>query len=191
MEAGYAKTSEKMYETAAAIIQSGAVGLNLEDGEGGEKRLGDLDLQVKKIEAIRKASADLGVPLVINARTDAYWLKTSAESKRMVETILRAKAYRAAGADCIFVPGLRSADEIRELLNASPGPVNILAGPGSLSVQELESLGVRRLSIGSGAFRAALGMMRRVATELRDEGTYTLLNEYGIVFDEVKALLKS
>jgi 2-methylisocitrate lyase-like PEP mutase family enzyme len=191
MEAGYARTSDKMYETAAAIIQSGAVGLNLEDGEGGEKRLAEMDLQVKKIEAIKKASADLGVPLVINARTDAYWLKTAAESNRMAQTITRAQAYREAGADCIFVPGMHTADEIRELLSASPGPLNILAGPGSLPVKELEGLGVRRLSIGSGAFRAALGMMRRVATELRDGGTYAALTEYGVPFEEVKILLKS
>src|SRR3954447_24686136 len=111
MEAGYARTSDKMYETAAAIIQSGAVGLNLEDGEGGEKRLAEMDLQVKKIEAIKKASADLGVPLVINARTDAYWLKTAAESNRMAQTITRAQAYREAGADCIFVLGMHRADE--------------------------------------------------------------------------------
>jgi 2-methylisocitrate lyase-like PEP mutase family enzyme len=189
MEAGYADTADQTYETATALIRSGGVGLNLEDSEEQESRLVDLSAQLEKIAAVREASVKLGVSLVLNARTDAYWWKGAHVDTRMAASVRRANAFRQAGADCVFVPGLRDLDEIRLFLRESPGPLNVLAGPKVASIAELEAAGVRRVSIGSGGYRTAMGVMRRLAIQLKEHGTYELLEEHAIPFSEVNELL--
>jgi 2-methylisocitrate lyase-like PEP mutase family enzyme len=180
----------QMYDTAEELIQAGAVGLNLEDSEEEESRLIDLEPQLEKIKALREASDDFVVSLVLNARTDAYWWKGSQPETRMKETVRRANAFREAGVDCIFVPGLRDLEEIKLFLRESPGPLNILVGPGAPSIKELEAVGVRRVSIGSGGYRAAIGLMRKLANQLHEQGTYELIGEYAIPFAEINDLLR-
>ena len=182
MEAGYANTADQMYETATALIYSGGVGLNLEDSEKGESRLIDLPLYLEKVAAVREAGAKLAVKLVLNARTDAYWWKGAQSATRLSETIKRSNAFRQAGADCVFVPGLKDLNEIRTFLKESPGPLNILGGPGMPSIPELEAAGVRRVSIGSGGYRTAIGIMQKVAQQLKEQGTYGLIDEHAIPF---------
>jgi 2-methylisocitrate lyase-like PEP mutase family enzyme len=190
MEAGYANTAAEMYDTTKALIAAGAVGLNLEDSEEDESRLVDLSFQLEKIKALRNASDDFAVSLVMNARTDAYWWKGAQPATRMKETVHRANAFREAGADCIFVPGLRDLGDIKLFLRESPGPLNILAGPGVPSIPELETIGVRRVSIGSAGYRAAIGLMRKLAEHLRDQGTSDLVGKYAIPFPEINDLLR-
>jgi len=182
MEAGYADTADQMYETASVLIRAGGVGLNLEDSEEGESRLIELPRYLEKVAAVREASAKLGVALVLNARTDAYWWKGAEQATRMGETIKRANAFRQAGADCVFVPGLRDLDEIRSFLRESPGPLNVLGGPGAPSIAELEAAGVRRVSIGSGGYRTAIGIMQKLALQLKKQGTYDLISEHALPF---------
>jgi 2-methylisocitrate lyase-like PEP mutase family enzyme len=109
---------------------------------------------------------------------------------RMKETIRRANAFREAGADCIFVPGLKDLDEIRLFVRESPGPLNVLAGPGVPSIPELEAAGVRRISIGSGGHRAAMGLLRKIVSQLLEQGRYEVIAEYGVPFAEINALLR-
>src|SRR5213078_4385801 len=101
MEAGYGPTPEATAETARGVIAAGAVGLNLEDGTN-EGRLVDVALHVERIHAVREAGRAAGVPLVINARTDAFELPALPPAQRFAEAVRRANAYRAAGADCLF-----------------------------------------------------------------------------------------
>ena len=86
------------------------------------------------------------------------------------------RAFREAGADCVFLPGLRDAATIRRLIADLQCPVNILAGPGSPPVPELQKLGVARVSLGSGPMRATLGLLRRLAEELKKTGTYAAMD---------------
>jgi 2-methylisocitrate lyase-like PEP mutase family enzyme len=116
-------------------------------------------------------------------------LDTVKDQDRFPIATERARAYRQAGADCIFVPGLRDIDIIKELLRATPGPINILAGPGSPSVGELARVGVRRISLGSSPHRAALGLLRAVGQELIGTGTYDQLSRFVIPYDEVNRLI--
>jgi 2-methylisocitrate lyase-like PEP mutase family enzyme len=190
MEAGYARTAEEMYDTATELIEAGAVGLNLEDSEEEEQRLTDLSLYLEKIGALREAGEKCGINLVLNARTDAYWWQGARPETRMAEAVHRANAFRHAGADCVFVPGLKAPAEIAEFLRQSPGPLNVLGIPGAPTVTELECLGVRRVSIGSGGFRAALGLMKRIARQLREEGKYDLIAEFLIPAAETNRLLR-
>jgi 2-methylisocitrate lyase-like PEP mutase family enzyme len=178
VEAGYGNGPEDAAQTARAVIAAGAIGMNLEDvdGESGQS-LVDLPLQLEKIRAVREAAESLAVPLVLNARTDVYLLQVGDPAKRYGEAVRRLRAFRDAGADCVFLPGVRDAATIGRLVADLQCPLNILAGPDSPPVPELQKLGVARASLGSGPARAALGLLRRVADEVRTKGTYTAMED--------------
>jgi 2-methylisocitrate lyase-like PEP mutase family enzyme len=178
VEAGYGERPEDAGITARMVIEAGAVGMNLEDGtDNPAKPLLDLSLQMEKIAAVREAGEKHGVRLVLNARTDAYLLEVGDAPGRYDLAVGRCLAFRDAGADCVFVPGVRDAETIRRLVVELGCPVNILAGPGALSVWELEKLGVARVSLGSSPMRATLGLVRRIAEELKSAGTYQTLED--------------
>jgi 2-methylisocitrate lyase-like PEP mutase family enzyme len=178
VEAGYGDRPEDAAQTAAGVIGAGAVGLNLEDAPHQAQRpIVELPLQLEKIVAVREAAKALGVSLVINARTDIYLLQVGAPETRYAETVRRLAAYRDAGADCLFAPGLRDASTIARLVKELQHPVNILIGPGSPSIAELQKLGVARVSLGSSAMRATLGLARRIVQELQTTGTYKALED--------------
>lgn len=190
MESGYGTTPKDMAETAKAIVAAGAVGLNFEDVIGDtESSQVDTKLQVEKIRTIREVSASLGVPLVINARTDIYLMPIGPEATRFERTVERLRAYRAAGADCVFAPGVKERGLIEKLVKAVEAPLNILVTPGCPPIAELEKFGVARASIGSGVMRSALGLVRRIGKELLESGTYASTFEGAIPFAEVNALL--
>jgi 2-methylisocitrate lyase-like PEP mutase family enzyme len=152
--------------------------MNLEDGtENPDHPLADLSLQLEKIAAVRETAKRFGVPLVLNARTDVYLLSVGAAESRYDETVRRLSAFRGAGAGCVFAPGVKDAATIARLVSDLRCPLNILAGPGSLSVGELEQLGVARVSLGSGPMRATLGLIRRMAEELKSTGTYKSIED--------------
>jgi 2-methylisocitrate lyase-like PEP mutase family enzyme len=181
MEAGYGRTPESAAATARAVIAAGAVGLNLEDaaGDGGGALLDD-QLQIERVRATREAAEAAGVPLVINARTDVYLSRIGAPETRLGHAARRLNAYRAAGADCLFAPGVVDRATIAALVREVAGPLNVLAGPGCPPVPELEALGVRRLSLGSGVIRATLGLVRRICAELQGPGTFSALLGEGV-----------
>ena len=190
MEAGYGTTLADMAKTAKAIVDAGAVGLNLEDVTGEtESSQVNTELQAEKIRTIRETSASLGVPLVVNARTDIYLMPIGPEATRFERTVERLRAYRAAGADCVFAPGVSERGLIERLVKAVAAPLNILVTPGCPPIPELEKFGVRRASIGSGVMRSTLGLVRRIGRELLEKGTYSSVFEGAIPFAEVNALL--
>jgi len=130
--------------------------MNLEDATSDPQQpLVEMSLQIEKIRAIREAAMKLGVLLVLNARTDVYLAEVGAPELRYFEAVKRLMAYRDAGADCVFAPGLSEPATIAQLVKDVQCPLNILAGPGSPSVPELEKIGVARVSVGSGPMRAA------------------------------------
>ena len=191
VESGYGGGPDAAKSTALAVIEAGAVGMNLEDspGESGSP-LADLSAQVEKIRAVREAAASAGVPIVLNARTDVYLLQVGEPSSRYDETVRRLSAYRDAGADCVFAPGLGDLATIKRLAADLKCPLNILAGPGSPSIRELGEIGVARVSLGSSPMRAAMGSLRRVAQELKSSGTYESMND-APTHAEMNQLLKS
>lgn len=178
VEAGYGQRPEDATRTARQVIEAGAVGMNFEDATGdSEHQLTDLTLQVERMRAIRETAEKSDVPLVLNARTDVYLAQVGEESKRYDETVRRLGAYRDAGADCVFVPGVRDAEIIRRIVADLRCPVNILGVPGAPSIPELIALGVKRVSLGSGPMRASMGFLRRLADEVKTSGTYTLMRD--------------
>jgi 2-methylisocitrate lyase-like PEP mutase family enzyme len=188
LEAGYGESAEEMAETARALIEAGAVGLNLEDGVD-EAALIPVEQHVEKVKRIREASERLGVHVVINARTDVYLAGIGEPSQRFDHTIERLTAYRHAGADSLFVPGVYDAETIGRLAKASPGPLNVLANPKSPSIPDLERMGVRRLSFGSWPARAALGFFGRFTKELMEKRTFATLDDWAIPYAEMNRLV--
>lgn len=190
MEAGYGTAPAEMAEMARDVVASGAVGLNLEDvtGDDASSQV-EIGLQIEKIAAVREASAAAGVPLVINARTDAYLMPIGPAETRFERTVERLRAYRKAGADCVFAPGIRDAETIGKLVRALDAPLNVLLQPGGPSLAELERLGVARASIGSGMARAALGAARKVAKALSEYRDHAEFLKDAVPYDEVNRLL--
>jgi 2-methylisocitrate lyase-like PEP mutase family enzyme len=191
MEAGYGTTPAQMAETARALIDAGAVGLNLEDMTGDdESSQVELVLQVEKIQAIQEASAAAGVPLVLNARTDIYLMPIGPPETRFERTVERLDAYRKAGADCVFAPALKESQTIARLVAAIKAPLNILMMPGGPSLDELERLGVARASIGSGLMRATLGRARSMAKAMLERRDDQALFAEAVPYAEVNRLLE-
>ncbi len=179
VESGYGTgTPDDVAATARGVIAAGGVGINLEDSPGrdGAPML-DSGVQAARIAAARSAAKAAGVDLFINARVDTYVKKVGADSERFAETVRRARAYTAAGADGIFVPLVMDADTIRHLAADVGAPLNVIGGPGVPNIAELRALGVARVSVGPGLARAVMAQIRNAATELLGPGTYDALRE--------------
>ena len=179
MEAGYGPKPEAVAKTARGVLDAGAVGMNLEDRIGEEPLL-DFALAVERVRAARETSKDL----VINARTDAF----SPNMGGFQEAVRRGNAFRQAGADSVFVPFVGDRGTIERLVREIPAPLNILGAPNAPSLKEMASLGVRRVTFGSAPMRATLGLVRRMAREWKEKGTYGTLDAYGIPFAELQKL---
>lgn len=175
-EAGYGDSPERAAETGRQVILAGAVGMNFEDATGrAERPLFDLTSQVERVRAIREVAKQMGIPLVLNARTDVYLLQVGEPETRYDEAVQRLIAYQNAGADCVFAPGIRDLPTIARLVKDIGCPLNVLAVPGSPTISELNALGVKRVSLGSGPMRAAMGVLQKLAAEVKGQGTYALM----------------
>ncbi len=187
LEAGYGDVSA----TAAALVESGAVGLNIEDIDDPEsKELVALPEQVKRIRTVRRVGTELGVNIVINARTDYYLAQIGAPAERFEAACKRLQHYIDAGADCVFMPGIADANLIRDFVERLQFPLNVLAGPGTPAIEDLKRLGVARLSMGSGITRATMGLTRQIATELRATGEYRAMFAAAMPYAEANALFE-
>jgi len=190
MEAGYGDEPADADATARGVLEAGAVGLNLEDTCDGAEPLLPIERFVAKIAAVRSVAAETEVPLVLNARTDVFIGEVGDPATRLARAIERGRAYLAAGADCIFVPAVADPGQITALVEGIGGPVSVLAGPGSPPLAELAALGVARISVGSGPYRAALALARRMADGAYGRGTLDAMTADQIPFAEVEALLE-
>jgi 2-methylisocitrate lyase-like PEP mutase family enzyme len=185
VEGGYSGDPAVVGETVGAVIDAGAVGINIEDGTGAP------DLLCAKIESARRAADRLAVDLFVNARTDVYLRGLAPEDRRVSETLARAERYRAAGADGLFVPGVIDAASIQAIASATPLPLNVLARPGLPPASELAALGVRRLSAGSGITQAAFGRMASLAAAFLRDGVSDPLVAGAMPYAEINVLMGS
>ncbi|MGZ3882407.1 MAG: isocitrate lyase/PEP mutase family protein, partial [Flavisolibacter sp.] len=180
IEAGYGNTLDEIISSVEKIIATGIVGINIEDSIDLNPVLVDEIQFSERISAIRALSNSLGFHLVINARTDSFYTSSTSTREKLNESIRRGNKYREAGADCIFVQPVWEKDTISTLVREINAPINILANPGMggvrpPSISELQDLGVARVSLGSGLMRATLALVKKVADELAEKGTYDVL----------------
>jgi len=190
IEYAYGATPDAVADTVLRVIAAGAVGINIEDYLPGASDLQPVDLQTSKIAAIVKAASTAGVRVVVNARTDVFLREIGDPARRVADAIGRGRAFRAAGADCVFVPGVSDAATIRTLVEGIGGPINVLAVAGTPPIADLERIGVARVSVGSGPMRAALALVRDIAEELRTRGTYAAFTGRTFPYAELNELMK-
>ncbi|MBV8369089.1 MAG: isocitrate lyase/phosphoenolpyruvate mutase family protein [Candidatus Eremiobacteraeota bacterium] len=185
VENGYADEPAAVASFIERLAQTGVAGYNLEDTVH-EHELYPLDLAVARVRAARAAEPDL----FLNARTDIYLGGIGPEATRFERTVERLRAFADAGADGVFVPGVMDAETIGKLAAASPRPLNVLAGPKSPNAKTLHALGVRRVSVGSWPGRRILGVLREIARELREDGTFTFIREPIMSYADANALVR-
>jgi 2-methylisocitrate lyase-like PEP mutase family enzyme len=182
MENGYSDDAATVGETIRRLLDVGVAGINIEDGRQAPAVL------AAKIEAIKNAAAKAGSDIFVNARTDVYLANLAEASRRVDETLSRGAIYRAAGADGLFVPGLHDPAEIQAIVAGVGLPLNVMAWPGLMPVDELGRLGVRRFSAGSGISQMLWGHAETLARDFLDSGRSELLVEGAMSYGRIQAL---
>ena len=186
--AGFGKTTKEVVATVKAILKAGGIGINIEDFAHATKKLFPVERNVENVKAIRRLGDAVGVPLVINARTDALRFGTGDDEAKFEEAVRRATAYRDAGADCVYPMGLTEAGSISRFVKELDFPINVMVRKGLPPVSELERLGVARVSFGPSASYATMGLLKRASKEVLEKGTYQKLVDAAISFDELNSL---
>jgi 2-methylisocitrate lyase-like PEP mutase family enzyme len=190
VEAGYGDEASDAGAVAERLLDIGVIGLNLQDT--GHPRgpwsngLLPIERAAEKIAAVRAVADRAGVPLVINARTDTFLLP----GDPVATAIERGNAYLAAGADCVFAPGITDRDGLAALVEGIDGPINAYAAPGTPEVSELERLGVRRVSVGCGPYQACLALVQWATERLLQDGRYDAFTEEQLTLGEMTGLLE-
>jgi 2-methylisocitrate lyase-like PEP mutase family enzyme len=166
IEAGYGLPAAEIVDR---LLDAGAVGCNLEDTAHPTDDLRDTTANADHLASVRDAASQRGVDIVINARVDVF--RTDPDSlERLDEGIARGRAYMGAGADCTYPILLADAEGIRRYVDDTAAPVNIFLRPGTPSVGELRELGVKRVSVAAGLFRAAQAGIADALTRLGESG---------------------
>jgi 2-methylisocitrate lyase-like PEP mutase family enzyme len=176
LENGFGDAPETAGETIRLAAAAGAVGGSIEDASGREHDpIYEQARAAERVRAAAEVAHGLGFPFTLTARAENYL-----HGRRdLQDTIKRLQAYQEAGADVLYAPGLASKEEISAVVSSLDRPVNVLMGlPGvPLSLEDLSAMGVRRVSIGSGLARAAVGSLIRAAREMREHGTFAFAEE--------------
>lgn len=175
-ENDYGDSAELVAKNMNKIVSTSVVGANIEDYTGVKvKPLYDSELARERIQSAREAVADIGYPFTLTARTDCFLTNHPTALK---EAISRANKYREAGADCLFVPGVKDIETIKTLVKEINGPISVVMGlTGSpISLMELKAAGVARISIGGSLARATFGLIRSASREMLEKGTFEFSN---------------
>jgi 2-methylisocitrate lyase-like PEP mutase family enzyme len=184
IEAAYASDAAAAGAFAVRVIDAGAVGVNIEDGNSPP------DLLSAKIGALREAGARKDVDLWINARVDVYLRRLAEGEAAFTESVARAKLYAKAGASSIFIPGVADKTLIGNLVRSVSLPLNVLAWPGLPDAATLTSLGVRRLSAGSGLAKASLSHTHALTAEFLATGRSELFAQGPLAQVNINSLMK-
>jgi 2-methylisocitrate lyase-like PEP mutase family enzyme len=180
----YPDDSGGVARTVGLLADVGASGCSIEDYDPATGRIDDVGLAAERVRLAAGAAHDLEDPLVLTGRCENHIRGVD----DLDDTISRLLAYRDAGADCVYAPGLTDLDQIRTVVEAVGVPLNVLALPGGPAISELAAAGVRRVSVGSLLASAAYGALVRGARELSEEGT-SRYAEAGVSGAELKAAL--
>jgi methylisocitrate lyase len=172
-EGGFAIEPDDVARNVTAATSTGVAGLSIEDSTGDPASpLFDFTLSVERIRAARRAIDESGTGVLLTARSEGFIVGRP----DLPETLRRLTAYAAAGADCLYAPGIRSHADISAVVSAvAPNAVNVLVGGDFATVPQLAELGVRRISVGGALARAALTGFLEAAREITEQGTFTRL----------------
>jgi 2-methylisocitrate lyase-like PEP mutase family enzyme len=178
VEGGYGPEPNDVAKTIEAIIEAGAVGVNLEDSRAPGGPLFTADEHAARLQAARDTARNSGLPdRLINARTDVSLFEIGDPGDRVADVLARSAVYARAGADSLFVPGLLDLEVLAEIAKESPLPINAMAGAGAPGVSELKKAGVRRVTVGTAITQAAYAVAQRATAEFLGSGTYETLQD--------------
>lgn len=173
LENGFGDDPETAAETIRLGAEAGLVGGSIEDSTTTrDDPIYEVEHAAERVRAAADVVRSLGFPFMLTARSENYLFGR----RDLDNTIKRLQAYQEAGANVLYAPGLSSKDEIAAVVSSLDRPVNVLATTG-LSLAELSALGVKRISVGSGLTRAALGTFLRAAREMKEQGTFTFADD--------------
>lgn len=189
LESGFGDSPEAVAETIRMAMDIGLAGASIEDATGNpDDPLYNTTLATERIQAARETIEAAQSPFVLTARSECILVK---HFDAVEESIRRVRAYEKVGADVVYVPGLVKSIDIHAVTHAVKIPVNVLAGLGEhpLTVEKLENLGVKRISLGSVLSRAAMGAFLRAAEQIRDHGTFDFATD-AVAFEAITELLR-
>jgi 2-methylisocitrate lyase-like PEP mutase family enzyme len=185
IESGY----DDVAATVRAIVECGAVGINLEDSPGLDgELLVDPEVHIQRIARAREAARSAGGDVVINARTDVFLAEVGAPESRLEHALTRARLYCEAGADCIFIPGVTDETTIGSLVRGIDAPLNVLLRANSPRISKLKELGVARASAGPRVAEGALAAALAMAREMLEYGTYESM-KHGLYFGDIENIV--
>jgi 2-methylisocitrate lyase-like PEP mutase family enzyme len=170
LENGYGAEPERAALALTQIAEAGAVGASIEDWDAAEGRIYSLRHAVERVAAAARAARGFGFPFMLTARAENH-IRGNPD---LDDTIARLQAYERAGADVLYAPGLRSADDVRAVCTAVGKPVNVLA-VGALTRDEIFAAGAQRISVGGRLTWTAVEAATAAATAIRDRGDFSLL----------------
>ena len=166
-ESGYGNTPPEVAETIRRAIDAGVAGCSIEDKNQSGSGLYPLDEALRRFSAAKEAALKSGSDFVLTGRCEVFGSKSA---DPLGEAVRRLQAYEAAGADVVYAPGVTTEAEVRAIVGAAKVPVNVLGGLGGISndIAALEKLGVKRVSIGAGLAKVALGAFLKAAQALAE-----------------------
>jgi 2-methylisocitrate lyase-like PEP mutase family enzyme len=177
IETGYGESLSELELTAQQVIESGVVGVNIEDSQEKGGGLRTVEEQCQRISTLKQVANRQGVRLVINARVDSFISPSFTNGQRaMEEAVMRARAYAAAGADCIYPIGPGDETTVRMLRDRIESPINILGAPTAAPLSVLREIGINRVSFGPFVFRSCLRKFVDIVEGLRADGDYASLS---------------
>ena len=169
-ERGFADDPAGVAETVGLIAEAGAAGCSVEDYDPAQGRIEPLEVAIERVAAAAESARTHGIVLTGRAENHLYGIDD------LGDTIRRLRAYRDAGAEVLYAPGLAELADIRRVVEEVEAPINALALRHGPAIAELAAIGVRRVSTGGGLARAAYGALISAARELQTAGTSTYLD---------------
>jgi 2-methylisocitrate lyase-like PEP mutase family enzyme len=191
IESGYADSEAQLHDNILQLLDTGVVGINIEDTNAGTHSLNALEVQCRKISLIRKIADAKGIPLFINARTDVYIHSNlfGTPEEKLQETLKRGEAYKDAGADGFYPILMNQPGDIEQVVKQIQLPVNVLTIPGIPGLDTLHSMGVARLSLGPSFLKVAIRAMKHAAEALKShQGLESIINNE-VTSDYLKVLI--
>lgn len=192
IESGYASDISTLKENITLLLDTGAVGINLEDSIGKEGVLRNINEQSDRIFAARETAEKRGIHLVINARTDVFLSKENKPNDELIsEAIKRAEAYMKAGGDCFYPVGVLDFETVKTLRKEISSPINILGSAKSVPLKILREIEINRVSFGPFLFRSLLKKFSDIVDEISNFGSYDSFAKDSLSFDETQKFLKT
>lgn len=191
IESGYAVNDKQLEENIKRLISTGIVGINIEDSDKKTNTLVPIESQCNRIRIIKKASAEMGISLFINARADVYIHGqgfVTPESK-LEEILKRGVAYKNAGADCFYPMIIREENDIKKIVEQLQMPINILTIPGIPELSTLHKMGIARVSLGPSFLKIAIRAMKDMAVNLKNYEGLSEITGNEVTSDYIKSLV--